>query len=100
MWLKEIRKGHGIRQKEIAEKLSVDWRTYESWERGERIINLVQARNYAVALDCSIDGIAGGPVRDSSEFSDSRETELYRCCRPALETGRTTFSTPPATSRT
>lgn len=79
MWLKEIRKERGLKQREIAEKPSVDWRTYESWERGGRIIDLEQARNCAVALGCSIDGIAGRPVRDPSEFSDSRETELHRC---------------------
>lgn len=79
--LKEMRKKRGLKQKEIAEKLGVDWRTYGSWERGERMINLEQACNCAVALDCSIDEIAGRPVRDPSEFSGQREAELHRCYR-------------------
>ena len=79
--LKEMRKKRGLKQKEIAEKLGVDWRTYGSWERGERIINLEQACNCAVALGCSIDEIAGRPPRDPSELSDPREVELHRCYR-------------------
>lgn len=76
--LKEMRKKRGLRQKEIAEQLGVDWRTYGSWERGERMINLEQAYNCAVALNCSIDEIAGRPLRITSEFSDPREVELRR----------------------
>ena len=79
--LKEMRRERGLKQKEIAEKLGVDWITYGSWERGERIINLEQTRNCAVVLDCSIDEIAGRPLRDPSEFSDPREAELHRCYR-------------------
>lgn len=79
--LKEMRKKRGLKQKELAEKLGVDWRTYGSWERGERMINLEQAYNCAVLLDCSIDEIAGMPVRDPSEFRDPREAELHRCYR-------------------
>lgn len=79
--LKEMRKRSGLKQKEIADKLGVDWRTYGSWERGERMINLEQAYNCATLLDCSIDEIAGMPMRDPSEFSDPREAELHRCYR-------------------
>ena len=81
MPLKELRRKRVLKQKEIAEKLGVDWRTYESWERSERMINLEQARNCAVVLDCSIDEIAGRLLRDPSEFSDPREVELHRCYR-------------------
>lgn len=79
--LKEMRRKCGLKQKEIAEKFGVDWRTYGSWERGERMVNLERARSCAVALGCSIDGIAGRSVRDPSEFSDPREAELHRCYR-------------------
>lgn len=79
--LKEMRKKRGLKQKELAEKLGVDWRTYGSWERGERMINLEQACNCAVLLGCSIDEIAGRPLRDPSEFADPREAELHRCYR-------------------
>lgn len=79
--LKEMRKKRGLKQKELAERLGVDWRTYGSWERGERMINLEQAYNCAVLLGCSIDEIAGMPVRDATEFGDPREAELHRCYR-------------------
>lgn len=81
MPLKEMRRKCGVRQKEIPEKLSVERRTYGSWERVERMINLEQARSCAAALDCSIDEIAGRPLRDPSEFSGPREAELHRCRR-------------------
>ena len=79
--LKELRKKRGLNQKEVAEKLVVDWHTYGSWEREEAMISLEQACNYAVALDCSTDEIAGRPLRSSSEFSDPHEAELRRCYR-------------------
>ena len=79
--LKEIHKKCSLRHKEITEKLGFDWRTFGSWERGERTMNLEQAYNCAVVLGCSIDEIAGRPLRDPSEFSDPREAELHRCYR-------------------
>ena len=79
--LKEMRRKRGLKQKKIAEKFGVDRRTYGSWERGERMINLEQACNCAVTLGCSIDGIAGRSVRDPSELSDPREAEFHRCYR-------------------
>ena len=79
--LKEMRKKRGLKQKEIAEKLSVDRRTYGSWGHGEQIINLEQACNCVVALHCFIDEIVGRPPRNPSEFSDPREAEPHRCHR-------------------
>lgn len=79
--LKEIHKKCSLRHKEITEKLGFDWRTYGSWERGEAMMSLEQACNCAVLLGCSIDEIAGRPLRDPSEFSDPREAELHRCYR-------------------
>lgn len=79
--LQEMRKRAGLKQSEMADKLSVKVRTYGSWERGEAMMSLEQAYNCAVLLDCSIDEIAGMPVRDVSEFGDPREAELHRCYR-------------------
>ncbi len=79
--LQKMRKRSGLKQAEIAERLNVKVRTYGSWERGEAMMSLEQAYNCAVLLDCSIDEIAGMPVRDPSEFRDPHETELHRCYR-------------------
>lgn len=79
--LQEMRKRAGLKQPEMADKLSVKVRTYGSWERGEAMMSLEQAYNCAALLDCSIDEIAGMPVRDVSEFGDPREAELHRCYR-------------------
>lgn len=79
MPLKEMREKRDVKQRKIAEKLGIDWHAYGSWERGERMANLEQARNCAVALGYSIGGIAGRPLHDPSEFSDPRETELHPC---------------------
>ena len=79
--LQEMRKRAGLKQAEVARILGVKVRTYGSWERGEAMMSLEQACNCAVVLDCSIDEIAGRPLRDPSEFSDPREAELHRCYR-------------------
>ena len=79
--LQEMRKRAGLKQAEVAERLDVKVRTYGSWERGEAMMSLEQAYYCAVLLDCSIDEIAGMPMRSASEFSDPREAELHQCYR-------------------
>ena len=79
--LKEMLGKRNVRKEEIAEKFSVDRRTYGSWGRGEQMINLEQACNCVVALHCSIDKIVGRPPCNPSEFSDPREAEPHRCYR-------------------
>lgn len=79
--LQEMRKRACLKQAEITERLNVKVRTYGSWERGEAMMSLEQTYNCAVLLDCSIDEIAGMPVRNPSKFRDPREAELHRCYR-------------------
>ena len=57
--LQRIRKLRKMSQSEVAKALGVKVRTYGSWERGEAMLNLEQAFNCAVVLDCTIDEIAG-----------------------------------------
>lgn len=57
--LKNLRKRAGYKQNEFAEIVGVPERRYASWERGEAMLNLEQAYNCAVALNCTIDEIAG-----------------------------------------
>ena len=57
--LKELRKRAGLSQEEISERLGIKKSRYGTWERGERMLNLEQAFNCAVVLNCTIDEIAG-----------------------------------------
>lgn len=75
--LQRIRKAKGISQQEMADKVGVKKRTYGSWERGEANMSLAQAYDCAVALDCSIDEIAGHDLPQA--YSDPRQAELNRC---------------------
>jgi transcriptional regulator with XRE-family HTH domain len=75
--LQRIRKSRGLSQQDMAERVNVKKRTYGSWERGEANMSLAQAFDCAVALDCSIDEIAGHEVPHT--FSDPRQAELNRC---------------------
>ena len=73
--LKEMRKLKGYKQKELADILGIDWRTYGSWERGERGLTLENAYNCAIALGCTIDEIAGMPEHPAS-FTEPRKNAL------------------------
>ena len=90
--LKKLRMRAGLNQREMAQKLGVDWRTYGSWERGERMINLSQACQCADILDCTVDEIAGRdtPPRGPS-FSDPWQRELNECYEAASDQGRGTI---------
>lgn len=97
--LQEMRKRAGLKQAEIAERLNVKVRTYGSWERGEAMMSLDQAYNCAVLLDCSIDEIAGMPVRDPPSSATRARRSSTAATAPATGSARTASSTPPATSR-
>ena len=75
--LKEVRKRAGLSQDEVADMLGIKKSRYGTWERGERMPSLAQALDCAVALNCSIDEIAGHDVPRT--FSDPRQAELNRC---------------------
>ena len=84
--LKKVRKQAGLKQKELAEKIGVDWRTYGSWERGERNMSFAQACNCCDVLGCSLDELAGREWRPS--FSDPQEEELHRCWQVSTDENR------------
>ena len=85
--LKEIRESKKITQEEMAKLLSsligeeVKKRTYGSWERQEVGMSLEIAYNCAVALNCTIDEIAG---RESPALSRDEAALLsdYRALTP------------------
>ena len=74
--LKRLRREAGIKsQKEMADILGVPERRYASWEREEVMMNLEQAYNCAVALQCTIDEIAGMQPRPR-EYADKRQERM------------------------
>jgi len=83
----ELRKKAGYKNRDaFAERLGVNKFTYKSWETGQAMMSLAQAYDCAVALDCSIDEIAGHEV--GQVFSDPREAELHRCWQGSTEENR------------
>lgn len=63
--LKEERKKAGLSQKDFAEKLGLNARTYASYERGERDISTALLLNICTTLNISSDRLLG----NESEFS-------------------------------
>ncbi|MEG1827001.1 MAG: helix-turn-helix transcriptional regulator [Gordonibacter sp.] len=78
--LKRLRKLAGYRtQDEFAAVLGVPERRYASWERGEVMMSLEQAYHCAVALNCTIDEIAGlsHPTSPRSDPEHASLDEYY-----------------------
>mgnify|MGYP002517928557 CR=1 FL=1 len=55
--LKKVRQEKGLTQKDLAEKVGIDWHVLSTYERGVRQPDIVIIYNLAVALDCSIDSL-------------------------------------------
>ena len=73
--LKKLRKGRGITQAEMAEKVGVKLATYGTWERGDRMFSAEQLIKCAEILECSTDAILlHGTPRD---FDDPMEAALH-----------------------
>ena len=79
LMLKELRKQAGYSQKELAEKLGVDWRTYGSWERQERALNLKQACSICNALSCTPNDLVGWPIA-GMEQDEMELLNSYKSC--------------------
>lgn len=86
--LKDLRKKAGYTQEEFAKKIGAKYRTYASWERQEYAMSLEDAYNCAIALNCTIDEIAGMPPRHAS-FSDPGQQKLNECYEKMNESGKT-----------
>ena len=85
LMLKELRKQAGYSQKELAEKLGVDWRTYGSWERQERALNLKQACSICNALSCTPNDLVGWPM-DGLTPDESDLVKNYKACNAPART--------------
>ena len=68
--LKNERKKAGLSQKELAEKLGLNCRTYASYERGERDISTSLLINICKTLKVSADMLLGNPLGDTNEKTE------------------------------
>ncbi|MBQ9004083.1 MAG: helix-turn-helix transcriptional regulator [Eggerthellaceae bacterium] len=57
--MKEIRVARNLKQEEVASLAGMPVRRYGSYERGERVISLVDAAIIADVLECSLDELVG-----------------------------------------
>ena len=88
--IKELRKAAGFKsRKELAVALGGSYtvRQLASWETGERMLSLEQARDIADLLHCTLDELAG---RDFSpaEYSDPRQGRLNHAWSALNDVGR------------
>lgn len=77
--IKQMRKRSGLNQKDVAAAIGVPVRTYGSWERGERNINLEDACLIADVLRCTLDELAGREVPPPKVFTDKRQERMNHC---------------------
>lgn len=83
--LKALRKAAGYRSAgDFAEVLGFPERTYRNYEQGIRGINLDLACEFADALGCTLDELAGRvPVQTSQ--GEKELAACYRACTPARQ---------------
>ena len=86
--LKELRKAAGLTQAQLADQLQVKLPTYRTWERGTTMMNLEQAYNCALALNCTIDEIAGMPAKPRS-YADAGQRQINEQYEGMNARGRT-----------
>lgn len=76
--LMRLRKLAGYKSRNVfADKIGVNRHTYKSWETGTTKMTLEQAYNCAVALNCTIDEIAGLVHAPASEDPHRAALERY-----------------------
>lgn len=78
--LKELRKKNGLSQREFANKLGINMRTYASYERGERDVSTAVLLNICQSLNISSDVLLGNdtePYDKSPEFSPKKTFSEY-----------------------
>lgn len=74
--LQEIRKARGFKSaKAFAEHIGMSTRTYTNYEQGVTALSLEKAWEFADALDCSLDDLAGRK-RPRKNFTDPRQEAL------------------------
>lgn len=82
--MKQIRKRSGLNQKDVAAAIGVPVRTYGSWERGERNINLEDACLIADVLRCTLDELVGRKPPIITPNENDRQFERLSYCYSML----------------
>lgn len=82
--IKQIRKRSGLNQKDVAAAIGVPVRTYGSWERGERNINLEDACLIADVLRCTLDELVGRKPPIITPNENDRQFERLSYCYSML----------------
>ena len=85
LMLREIRKRAKITQKELADILKVDIKTIGNWERAETAMNMEQAYNCCVALNCTPNDLCGWEATQTETLTpeESQLLDHYRECTDA-----------------
>lgn len=81
LMLQELRKAAGLSQQEIADALGMPRRTYGSYEREERSINLKLAAAICNVLGCTPNDLVGWPI-DGLTPDESELVKSYKECNP------------------
>lgn len=82
--IKQMRKRSGLNQKDVAAAIGVPVRTYGSWERGERNINLEDACLIADVLRCTLDELVGRKPPIITPNENDRQFERLSYCYSML----------------
>ena len=86
--LQEIRKARGFKSaKAFAEHIGMSVRTYTNYEQGVTSLSLEKAWEFADALGCSLDDLAGRK-RPRKSYADSEQEALNGYYESMNETGR------------
>ena len=73
--------------REFAEHIGVNVGTYTNYEQGKVALSLLKAWEFADALDCTIDELAGRRVPDRAQI-DSAEQHVIDCYRSTDARGK------------
>lgn len=89
--LQSIRKRAGFRSaKAFAEHMGIPVPTYTDYEQGRRAFDLTRAIEFADALGCSLDELAGRdwPATPLDSFTDPRQRAVNRAFESMNDMGR------------
>ena len=75
----------------MAALLGIKTSRYGTWERGERMLNLEQAYNCAVALGCTLNDLVG--MKSARSYSDPRQAAINGHFESFNESGKTELAT-------
>ena len=88
--LRKMRKARGLRQEDLAERISSTARIIGAWERGETSLPFEEACRIADVLECTLDELAGREWRGEL-FADPDKNALVGFYDSMNDRGRATL---------